>query len=551
MPVIEVEHLARSYGPSSAVRDVSLAVEQGEIFGVLGPNGAGRTTTVECLQGLRAPDAGRLRVLGLDPQRQRGERRRRVGSQLQESALPDRMRVWEALDLFSSLASGGGAEWRSIASAWGLGGLERPAFSKLSGGERQRLLVALALVNGPEVVFLDELTQGLDPAARRVAWSLVRQARDRGATVVMVTHFMEEGSRAVRPGGDHRRWSGRRHRYAGRAGVEMSPARPGALQRSRGSRRVLAPGRHERGPGGEQRPVGAGRGDRGRARHRRCCPRRSGHRPRRPASRATEPRGRLQGADRSTERWATAVRALAKLSLVELKLYAREPVALVFTFGFPLIVLVSLIGTFAPDDPAFRGARPADYYLASYVGVVIGAVALIALPVRLASYRERGVLRRFQASSVPALAVVGAQVVVGLVMAVLGGLILVVAGMTIYGARLPSSLPLAAGAFVLSAVSLLAIGSLLGSLARSASSAQAVGLIVFFPMWLVSGAGPPPAVMGPQMRAVADGLPPTYAVLALQQPWLGSGSAVADLVALCGIALVAGALAAWALLRSA
>jgi len=161
------------------VRDVSLAVEQGEIFGVLGPNGAGRTTTVECLQGLRAPDAGRLRVLGLDPQRQRGELHRRIGSQLQESALPDRMRVWERWTCSAPLRPAAALSCaRSPApGGWGAWSARR---SRSSGGERQRLLVALALVNGPEVVFLDELTQGLDPAARRVAWSLVRQARDRG-----------------------------------------------------------------------------------------------------------------------------------------------------------------------------------------------------------------------------------------------------------------------------------------------------------------------------------------------------------------------------------
>lgn len=189
--VIEVEGLRKAYGRLEAVRDVSFAVRRGEIFGLLGPNGAGKTTTVECLQGLRRPDGGRLQVLGLDAVYQAREVRRRVGSQLQESALPDRIRVAEALEFFSSL-SDRGPHWREVMSQWGLDGKARASFGSLSGGQRQRLFVALALVNEPEVIFLDEMTTGLDPAARRSAWDLVRRIRERGTTVVLVTHFMDE-----------------------------------------------------------------------------------------------------------------------------------------------------------------------------------------------------------------------------------------------------------------------------------------------------------------------------------------------------------------------
>jgi len=189
--VVEVEHLRKTYGSVLAVDDISLEVEQGEIFGLLGPNGAGKTTTVECVEGLRRPDRGRIRVLGLDPERDTRELRPRIGCQLQQAALPDRIRVWEALDLFASFAPGR-VDWSASLDQWGLQSRRRAAFSSLSGGEQQRLFVALALVNRPQVVFLDELTQGLDPAARRVAWDLVRAVRDRGATVVLVTHFMEE-----------------------------------------------------------------------------------------------------------------------------------------------------------------------------------------------------------------------------------------------------------------------------------------------------------------------------------------------------------------------
>jgi ABC-2 type transport system ATP-binding protein len=191
MTVIEVAGLHRSYGDQVAVEDVGLEVRAGEIFGLLGPNGAGKTTTVECLQGLRRRDRGQVRVLGLDPERDGDRLRRRIGAQLQSSALPDRLRVGEALWLFAR-DGGGAAPLDQLGRRWGLERLWRRPFAKLSGGEQQRLFIALALVNRPELVFFDELTTGLDPQARRATWDLVRQVRDDGATVVLVTHFMEE-----------------------------------------------------------------------------------------------------------------------------------------------------------------------------------------------------------------------------------------------------------------------------------------------------------------------------------------------------------------------
>lgn len=189
--VVEVEGLAKRYGSFTAVEDVSFWVAQGEIFGILGPNGAGKTTTVECLQGLRRADGGALHVLGHDPRHEAVQLRRRIGSQLQESALPDRLKVWEALELFSSL-SPGGPPWETTLERWGLNEKRDAAFGSLSGGQQQRLFIALAVVNTPELVFLDEMTTGLDPMSRRVTWDLVRQIRDQGSTVVLVTHFMDE-----------------------------------------------------------------------------------------------------------------------------------------------------------------------------------------------------------------------------------------------------------------------------------------------------------------------------------------------------------------------
>lgn len=188
---ISVDGLTKAYAGRQVLDGLSLDVAHGEIFGILGPNGTGKTTAVEIIQGLRRQDAGSVRVLGLDPARDRGRLRHLIGAQLQSSALPERLKVGEALRLFARLA-GDVVTWQELRDEWDLARVERAAFGTLSGGERQRLFVALALVNRPRVVFLDELTQGLDPAARRETWRLVRRVRERGSTVVLVTHYMDE-----------------------------------------------------------------------------------------------------------------------------------------------------------------------------------------------------------------------------------------------------------------------------------------------------------------------------------------------------------------------
>lgn len=233
----------------------------------------------------------------------------------------------------------------------------------------------------------------------------------------------------------------------------------------------------------------------------------------------------------------------SKLAWVELKLFAREPFSVIFTFVFPLVVLLVLIGSFEPDDAAFGGASPSDYYLASYIGVVIGAVGLIVLPVHIAMYRERGVLRRFRASAVPAWTVIGAQMVVGLLTAAVGSLVLIVAGRLLYDAALPERPGRVLAAFLLGTLSFLAIGFLLAVLARNARAAQALGMLLFFPMWLLSGAGPPPTVMSNAMQTVSDLLPLTYAVRAIQSPWLGEGIASGHIVVLLALLIVSAAIA--------
>ena len=192
--VIHAQNLQKSYGNFVAVEDISLKVHRGEIFGVVGPNGAGKTTTLETIIGLRQPDGGQVKVLGLDPYRQTTALQRRIGVQLQEAALPENMKVWEALDLFASFYTQT-QDIDTLIDQWGLTDKRNTAFGGLSGGQKQRLFIALALVNNPELVFLDELTTGLDPQARLNTWEQVAAIRDQGTTVILVTHFMDEVER--------------------------------------------------------------------------------------------------------------------------------------------------------------------------------------------------------------------------------------------------------------------------------------------------------------------------------------------------------------------
>jgi len=192
--IIEVRGLRKEYGDTVAVDNVSFTVQEGEIFGILGPNGAGKTTTVECVEGLRKPDGGEISVLGLDPLRDHAELTQLLGIQLQESQLPPKLRVAEALDLYSSFYRAP-ADWRSLLEVLGLRDKSETMYKKLSGGQKQRLSIALALVGSPRIAVLDELTTGLDPQARRDTWELIEGIRDRGVTIVLVSHFMEEAER--------------------------------------------------------------------------------------------------------------------------------------------------------------------------------------------------------------------------------------------------------------------------------------------------------------------------------------------------------------------
>jgi len=193
-PVITVQNLVKRYGTFAAVDDVSFSIKEGEIFGIIGPNGAGKTTTVECISGLRVPDSGSISVFGFSPLKERNKIREFLGVQLQEGGMPPRLKVGEAVELFASFYPNP-ADPSSLLRSLGIEGIRNSLYKNLSGGQKQRLSIALALVGNPKLAILDELTTGLDPEARRETWAFIERIRDGGATVILVTHFMDEAER--------------------------------------------------------------------------------------------------------------------------------------------------------------------------------------------------------------------------------------------------------------------------------------------------------------------------------------------------------------------
>jgi ABC-2 type transport system ATP-binding protein len=193
-PVVTIQHLVKRYGNFLAVNDVSFSIMEGEIFGIIGPNGAGKTTTVECISGLRVPDSGTVSVNGLSPQKDRNKVREFLGVQLQESSMPPRLKVSEAVELFASFYPNP-IDPDGLLDTLGIKNVKNSIYKKLSGGQKQRLSIALALVGNPKIAILDELTTGLDPEARRETWDLIESMRDLGVTVILVTHFMDEAER--------------------------------------------------------------------------------------------------------------------------------------------------------------------------------------------------------------------------------------------------------------------------------------------------------------------------------------------------------------------
>src|SRR4030088_2123496 len=192
--VIEVENLTKRYGDVEAVRGVSFSVSEGEVFGLLGPNGAGKTSTVEILEGLRTPDGGRVSVCGLNPQRESAALKHEIGAALQSTSLPDKLRVMEALRLFASFYRRG-RKPEELLKRFGLEEKRNTFYSQLSGGQKQRLALAMALVNDPKVVFLDEPTAGLDPQVRREIYDIIEELKKEKKTILLTTHYIEEAER--------------------------------------------------------------------------------------------------------------------------------------------------------------------------------------------------------------------------------------------------------------------------------------------------------------------------------------------------------------------
>jgi ABC-2 type transport system permease protein len=237
------------------------------------------------------------------------------------------------------------------------------------------------------------------------------------------------------------------------------------------------------------------------------------------------------------------MRSLLRLAATELKLFVREPMVLTFVFAFPVLTVLILGGVFDDDDPNFEGALPSDYYVAAYIGVVIAAIGLVMLPVHLASYRERGVLRRFDVSRYPRWALPAAWILVALVITAVAVAVLLATGQLAYGLPEPDDpLGVAVGT-LLGAFAFISIGITLGMALPSARSAQGLGMLLFFPFFLLGGAGPPPDAMGDPMSSIANLVPLTHVVRSIQEPWLDLGTPTAHLAVLAGLA--AAATAGW------
>jgi ABC-2 type transport system permease protein len=242
------------------------------------------------------------------------------------------------------------------------------------------------------------------------------------------------------------------------------------------------------------------------------------------------------------------MRSLLRLAATEMKLFVREPMVLTFVFAFPILTVLILGGVFDEDDPNFEGALPSDYYVAAYIGVVIAAIGLVMLPVHLASYRERGVLRRFDVSRYPRWALPAAWILVAMVITAIAVAILLVTGHLVYGLPRPDDLLGVVVGTLLGAFAFISIGIALGMALPSARSAQGLGMLLFFPFFLLGGAGPPPDAMGDPMSSIANVVPLTHVVRSIQEPWLDLDSPTGHLAVLA--ALVVLATTAWMTLSS-
>jgi ABC-type multidrug transport system ATPase subunit/ABC-type transport system involved in cytochrome c biogenesis permease component len=426
----------------------------------------------------------------MNPQREGQAVCLRTGMQLQQSNLPDRMKVWEALDLYASFYPKA-ADWNELLSQLGLQEKRNAPFAKLSGGQKQRLFIALALLPDPQLVFLDELTTGLDPQARHAIWDLVRDVRGKGKTVLLTTHFMEEAERLCdrvaildhgrivaldtlaalirSPGRRTCRLHARRDSMTGFE--KASPKMPGRRPRSRQQSREDRP----QAPAGERggQPADRARGP---------VPR--------PAHRAAQFGRCLSELDRPhDERVRREMKSLWKMTWMEAKLFLREPASAFFTLVFPLMYLL-LFGAISGNEPTpqFGGQRTIDASIPGLAAVAICIAGLMSTTMTMSTYRERGVLRRLRTTPVSPLVVLLAQVIVVFAMTALGMLLLIAAGILVYQISFEGNALSVLAGFALSSLSFFGIGFIVAGIMPTVRSAWVVGMVLLYPMLLLSGA---------------------------------------------------------------
>jgi ABC-2 type transport system ATP-binding protein len=533
---IEVEHLAKRYGSTVAVEDVTFAVTEGEIFGILGPNGAGKTTTVESIVGLRVPDAGTIRVLGQDPQADGAGLHEVVGVQLQESALPPKLRVEEAVRLYAAFYERP-ADADALLEVLGLSAKTRSYFKDLSGGQKQRLSIALALIGRPTIAVLDELTTGLDPQARRATWGLVEDVRARGVTILLVTHDMDEAQHlcdrvALVDSGRvvaidsperlaERTAGGKRVRFRPSAAFDESllTSLPEVSGLEHHGEWMIATGEGElvnavilslHGSGITARDVATESGALEDAFL--ALVGHDGHHPdgdspvagpSRERDRAHRRRGWRAGVRRPGTRPPRA--AFRRLVATEWLLALRQPSGLIAGLGIPVVLLIvfGTVPTMTTPQASLGGFSPLQVYMPTLIALSLTVFALTWLPATLASYRELGVLRRMSTTPVSPTWLLGAQVVLSLALFACAVLIVLIGGAVVFGARVSFELPGFVVSLPLAIAAMFSIGLWIASIARSQRVAGAIGALLFFPMLFFAGVWLPQQSMPSWLRTIS------------------------------------------------
>jgi ABC-2 type transport system ATP-binding protein len=555
--VIEVEHLHKAYGSTVAVDDVSFSVSDAEVFGLLGPNGAGKTTTVESIVGLRQVGPGTIHVLGRDVSTDGPYLRERVGVQLQESALPPKFKVGEALRLYASFYTNP-EDTDALLDTLGIADKRNSYFRDLSGGQRQRLSIALALVGRPVVVLLDELTTGLDPQARRDAWGLVASLRDRGVTVVLVTHDMDEAQHlcdrvALIDAGrviaidspqhlaDHT-VRGRRVKFRVTTSLDSALLAnlPGVDNVTRDGNWVVATGDSDVATTVITALAGAGISTHDVTTESAnledaflALTSQSGAEPSTDAPSEDHP-AQARPTNRGIREWRRALlggrkgglsaplAAFRQLVRSEFRLATRNPVGFVWGIGFPILLLAifgSLSSTTAPDA-SFNGYSFVQIYLPVMLALSLALLALIGVPGPLTSYRELGVLRRMATTPVPPAWLLGAQLVVNLCTFAIAAALVILAASTVFGIHLSVNPGGLVVALVLGAAAMFAIGLCVASTAKTQRAAGAIGNALFFPMAFFAGTWLPLETMPSGLKLVSELTPLGASVHALDYSML-------------------------------